>query len=57
MSDNNQSLNKTEQPLIEVKDLKRYFDINVGCLKPKPLKAVDGVSFSIKKRPLNFPTT
>ena len=49
MSDNNQSLNKTEQPLIEVKDLKRYFDINVGWLKTKPLKAVDGVSFSIKK--------
>ena len=37
------------QPLIEVKDLKRYFDINVGWLKTKPLKAVDGVSFSINK--------
>ena len=37
------------QPLVEVKDLKQYFDINVGGLKTKPLKAVDGVSFSINK--------
>lgn len=44
MSDN---INTT--PLIEVKDLKEYFDINVGGLKIKPLKAVDGVSFSINK--------
>lgn len=44
MSDN---INTT--PLIEVKDLKEYFDINVGGLKTKPLKAVDGVSFSINK--------
>ena len=36
-------------PLIEVKDLKEYFDINVGMFKTKPLKAVDGVSFSISK--------
>ncbi len=35
--------------LIEVKGLKKYFDINVGLLKSKPLKAVDDVSFSIKK--------
>ncbi len=39
--------NKT--PLIEVKDLKEYFKINVGAFKTKPLKAVDGVSFSINK--------
>ncbi len=37
------------QPLLEVKDLKQYFDINVGAFKTKPLKAVDGVSFSINK--------
>ena len=37
------------QPLIEVKDLKEYFDINMGMFKTKPLKAVDGVSFSINK--------
>ena len=43
MSDNR------NQPLIEVKDLKEYFDINMGMFKTKPLKAVDGVSFSINK--------
>ena len=35
--------------MIEVKDLKEYFDINMGMFKTKPLKAVDGVSFSINK--------
>ena len=38
-----------ETPLVEVRDLKQYFNINVGAFKTKPLKAVDGVSFSIKK--------
>ena len=37
-------------PLVEVKDLKQYFDINVGLFKTKPLKAVDGVSFSINRK-------
>jgi oligopeptide transport system ATP-binding protein len=37
------------RPLIEVKDLKEYFNINVGMLRTKPLKAVDGVSFSINR--------
>ncbi len=37
------------QPLLEVKGLKQYFNINVGGLKTKPLKAVDDVSFSINK--------
>ncbi len=37
------------RPLIEVKDLKQYFNINMGVLKSKPLKAVDGVTFSINK--------
>ena len=37
------------KPLVEVKHLKQYFDINVGALKTKPLKAVDDVSFSIRK--------
>ena len=36
-------------PLIEVKDLKQHFNINMGLLKSKPLKAVDGVSFTINK--------
>ena len=38
-----------EAPLVEVKNLKEYFNINVGAFQSKPLKAVDGVSFSIKK--------
>lgn len=36
-------------PLIEVKHLKQYFDINDGLLKTKKLKAVDDVSFYINK--------
>ena len=40
---------KTEQPLIQVKNLKQYFDINMGWFKRKPLKAVDDVSFNINK--------
>ncbi len=38
-----------KQPLVEVKDLKQYFNISMGAFKSKPLKAVDGVSFSINK--------
>jgi oligopeptide transport system ATP-binding protein len=38
-----------DRPLIEVRDLKEYFNINVGMLRTKPLKAVDGVSFSINR--------
>ena len=38
-----------KKPLIEVKDLKEYFMINTGIFRTKPLKAVDGVSFSINK--------
>ena len=54
----NQSENKELQtaessqentPLIEVKDLKQYFNININAFKTKPLKAVDGVSFSVGK--------
>lgn len=40
---------KNETPLVEVKNLKEYFDINVGLFKTKPLKAVDDVSFSIMR--------
>lgn len=40
---------KTEQPLIQVKNLKQYFDINMGWFENKPLKAVDDVSFNINK--------
>ncbi len=36
-------------PLVEVKGLKEYFNINVGLFRSKPLKAVDDVSFYINK--------
>ena len=42
-------MSELKKPLIEVKDLKQYFNINMGAFKTKPLKAVDGVSFSINK--------
>ena len=35
--------------LIEVKNLKQYFPTSAGLFRTKPLKAVDGVSFSIAK--------
>ncbi len=35
--------------LVEVKNLKQYFDINMGLFKTKPLKAVDDITFDIKK--------
>ena len=38
-----------KRTLVEARDLKQYFDVNVGMFKTRPLKAVDGVSFSIKK--------
>ncbi|MDO5440056.1 MAG: dipeptide ABC transporter ATP-binding protein [Erysipelotrichaceae bacterium] len=38
-----------ETPLLEVKHLKEYFDINDGLFKTKKLKAVDDVSFFIRK--------
>ncbi len=43
------SLLADKKPLIEVKNLKEYFYINTGLFRSKPLKAVDGVSFSINK--------
>ena len=42
-------MSELKKPLIEVKDLKQYFNINMGAFKTKPLKAVDGVSFTINK--------
>ena len=35
--------------LVEVKNLKEYFDISTGMFSSKPLKAVDDVSFAIRK--------
>ena len=37
-------------PLIEIKNLKQHFSINMGMFRSKPLKAVDGVSFTINKK-------
>ncbi len=37
------------KPLIQVKNLKEYFNINTGWFKTVPLKAVDDVSFDIMK--------
>ena len=47
--ENNTLPQNNETPLIEVRNLKEYFNINMGMFKTKPLKAVDGVSFSIKR--------
>ena len=35
--------------LVEVKNLKEYFNISTGVFSSKPLKAVDDVSFAIRK--------
>ncbi|MBQ1608354.1 MAG: ATP-binding cassette domain-containing protein, partial [Lachnospiraceae bacterium] len=47
MSDLTQNASNT--PLLEVKHLKQYFDINMGFFQTKPLKAVDDISFSIRE--------
>ena len=43
MSDNR------DENLVEVSHLKQYFQINTGMFTSKPLKAVDDVSFSIRR--------
>ena len=35
--------------LVQVKDLKQYFPVRTGMFHTKPLRAVDGVSFSVGK--------
>lgn len=42
-------MEKCSDTILEVKDLKQYFNVTTGFLKSKPLKAVDGVTFSIKR--------
>lgn len=42
-------MSEEKKTLVEVQHLKEYFNINVGMFKSKPLKAVDDVSFEIKK--------
>ena len=36
-------------PLVDVRDLKQHFPVSTGFFQKKPLKAVDGVSFTIQK--------
>jgi oligopeptide/dipeptide ABC transporter ATP-binding protein len=45
------SLNNSDEILIEIKDLKKYFPVKSNFIenKKKVVKAVDGVSFQIKK--------
>ena len=38
-----------QDTLVEVKHLKEYFNINTGLFSSKPLKAVDDVSFAIRR--------
>ncbi len=45
----NNDLKQNDDTLLEVKNLKMYFDITTGFFKTTPLKAVDNVSFKIKK--------
>lgn len=42
-------MSNSNKPLLEVKGLKKYFDISTGVFQTKKLKAVDNVSFSVKK--------
>ena len=39
----------TETPLVDVRHLKEYFPVNTGYFKQTPLKAVDDVSFTIRR--------
>ncbi len=39
----------SEKNLVEVKHLKEYFNISTGLFQSKPLKAVDDVSFSVRR--------
>ncbi len=40
---------QSRETLVEVRHLKQYFNINTGMFSSKPLKAVDDVSFAIRK--------
>ena len=40
--------NEAAQPIVEVRNLNEYFNINRGMFRTKPLKAVDNVSFAIQ---------
>jgi len=42
-------VSENEKYLVEVRNLKQYFPISTGFMKTTPLKAVDDVSFSIRR--------
>ncbi len=42
-------ISQDERPLVDVRHLKQYFNINIGPFRAKALKAVDDVSFSIRR--------
>ena len=42
-------ISQDERPLVDVRHLKQYFNINIGPFRSKALKAVDDVSFSIRR--------
>ncbi|MBO7675047.1 MAG: ATP-binding cassette domain-containing protein [Atopobiaceae bacterium] len=43
------AVGKSDTPLVDVRHLKEYFPVNTGFFKTTPLKAVDDVSFTIKR--------
>ncbi len=49
MSENIKTGTPANDNLLDVRHLKQYFDINMGFFRSKPLKAVDDVSFTIKR--------
>ena len=49
MDDSQVDIRENERPLIEVKNLKQYFPVSDGFFRTKYVKAVDDVSFHIKK--------
>ena len=57
MSPNTLNKNTTADsaPLIQIRDLKKYFQVNEGVIVQKTVaevKAIDGVSFDIRKEKL-----
>ena len=43
------AVDNSATPLVDVRHLKEYFPVNTGFFKTTPLKAVDDVSFTIKR--------
>ena len=42
-------MSKKNKNLIEVRDLKKYFEVKNGTFSKKMLHAIDGITFSIKE--------